>query len=121
MESFPGNEKHSPSGTIVFANKYNLEAYHVRSTIVVTRQIHFLGTMPTALNGYPGTNSTLQFPPHTHGFRFIAKSHGLAAVGSRLSHLRILGSGGLKAIGEGIGVQSLRHDRDRRLFDLELV
>lgn len=121
MKSFPGNDKHLPGGTIVFANKHNLEAYEVKSTIVVRRQIEFLGTMPTSVNGYVGINSTLRFPPHTDGFHFINQDKGPDAVGSRLANLRIVGGGGTQGARRGHRNQGLGDDRDPQLLDRELV
>jgi hypothetical protein len=98
MESFPGNEKHLPGGTIVFANKHDLEAYKVKSTIVVRRQIHFLGM---------GLSAVLQFPPHVDGFHFINADKGPDAVWSSLTNLSILGTGSvISPKGAGTGIKA---------------
>lgn len=98
MESFPGNDKHLPGGTIVFANKHNLEAYKVKSTIVVRRQIHFLGM---------GLKAVLQFPPHVDGFHFINADKGPDSVYSSLTNLSILGTGSvISPKGPGTGVKA---------------
>lgn len=97
MESFPGNDKHLAGGTIIFANKNNLDAYNVKSTIVVRRQMEFLGM---------GLKAVLQFPPHVDGFHFINADKGPDAVDSKLTNLKILGSGSLFSNGTGTGVKA---------------
>jgi hypothetical protein len=106
MESFPGNEKRLPGGTIVFANRYNLEEYKVHSTIVVRRQLHFMGAAGYLVNGYGGLSPTLRFPPNVDGFHFFTAEKGPDSVGSKLSNLRIFGSGGLSSKGRGAAIRA---------------